>query len=122
MQLPAYPAALEESEWKKHKGIVAKAVPNQKVTGIGEALKALKTEYGLLQNQFSSVTGKPDQDQKRDAKFYEQKVKGIAELAGATAADWKKSSLIPASSRKYAEQVQAAAKKHATDIFNACLK
>ena len=112
----ALPKSLTSAEWKAKKGIIAKMAGE---TGIGAALDTLKKEWDKVPwAKFDAKTAASQVTVKMTVKvldgFFEDvkklhhqveqvrvEVKAVRDLTAAVAQKWQRSSVIPASSRKY---------------------
>lgn len=117
---PKLEAILTESDWSKHKGIVAKVVKHD--TGIGAKMKEVSTAYGNVDwDKFDAdkalddaVTPKDVDDAKSAAQqeykgkveALRDKVVALRDLADKTAKEWKKSPLVPSKSQKHVEAIK----------------
>jgi hypothetical protein len=118
-----YPPILTDANWQKEKGVVAKVV--KKETGIGALMKTLKSTFDAVDwNKFDPYATLVNTSQRTPenidkcfqvAKTEAAKLESIRKAAFALrdraktlAAEWAKSKIIPASSRKHLEAVGAA--------------
>jgi hypothetical protein len=124
IRLPEYPEILTQASWDKKKGVFAKLFG--KPTGIGEAMKELKTAFDAVKWakfelwKLLPTTGATIEllDQlKHDAlseasklKTLDTKARDLEKLAQKIAADFKKNKLIPSSATEHVGKVEQAAK------------
>ncbi len=125
-----YPVFLTDKDWQKKKGNIAKLT---KKTGIGAILEKIEKAYAAVDTNKLDAAGLPPaerdvpliQKHLKDALAYyttaiepiRKDLSKVRDLAKDTAAEWKKSKLIPESSRKAAEELSKAA-----DLFYMRLK
>jgi hypothetical protein len=125
-----YPVSLTDKDWQKKKGNIAKLT---KKTGIGALLQKIEKDYAAIDDNKLAAAGIlpterdiPNiQKHLKDALAYytsdiepiRKDLAKVRDLAKDTAAEWKKSKLIPESSRKAADELSKAA-----DLFYMKLK
>jgi hypothetical protein len=114
-----WPVSLTDADWQRKKGAIAKIAGE---TGIGDAMKAAqaaynKVDFNKLDATLCTIARDRDNENMVEGKkqaiaHYKShveparvKVKEIVDLAGKTAAEWKKNKLIPSSSQKAAQNV-----------------
>jgi hypothetical protein len=116
MNFPALPAILTEADWNKHKGTIAKLAGE---TGIGAAMKDLKTAYDNIDPYAFSVSqAYPDEaaidaaekrmrDEASKVEVLRQKALTLSKLASTTETKFKANKLIPKSSTQHVQKIQA---------------
>lgn len=124
-----YPPILTNGNWQKQKGLIAKVVAGE--TGIGAALTKLQAGFGAIDQSKLSAAGwgklhnpeEVDEALKQAKGYYTSKVEPfrkqcfeVASLARKREEEFKKSSKIPASSRKHVGEIAQAASNLGTEF------
>ena len=129
LQKPEIPEILTDKNWQKQKGLIAKAHGE---TGIGALMKKLAAAFNnvnwslLDPYTLNPAERSPEKLRQRgdqaDKEFRANVLKireaslTLSRQARALAAEWKKSSTIPASVRKHVENIDESALNYATRI------
>lgn len=122
---PEFPAILTSKDWQKKKGLLAKGAGE---TGVGTQMDKVQAGFNALdwsacyaktvctKDNGVLLPGHVEGKMKDVAAFLggrieplRKEIDKLAKLAGDTAAEWKKSKLIPAASAKHAQAVADAA-------------
>jgi hypothetical protein len=123
-----YPQILEEKDWNKHKGILAKVVKRE--TGITDKLKAARKAFEQINPAYWSdvtvETGSKASCAKalkelatefsRSVKPCTDALRDVNVLATKTARDFQKNKLVPRSSRQHVESIADAAQELIDEI------
>lgn len=118
--VPVIPKILEETDWQKHKGIIAKMLKGSHETGIGAQLKAFKTYWAKVAwdvvDPKQGPRAKPKNRQEFDDRMKEAKAKGPALVAGVRQETLKLKTFLEGAAKKLTNPLIKSTKAHVENM------